>query len=167
MFIDLPLKNVKGRMKKQGWSLERTENAIREYKRFLFIHKKYPKLVLVPCKEVDEIWHAHILHTKEYAEDCKKLFGRFLHHRPTYEKEEKKRDSTRYNKFLEVYKKEFIKIPTCWKKSDCYTTQECDGVCHTFIKLPDCNDWCQGRECNTDCNDCDNANDCNGQCTNR
>ncbi len=28
------------------------------------------------------VWHAHILHTEEYAEFCQNVFGFFLHHHP-------------------------------------------------------------------------------------
>lgn len=31
---------------------------------------------------VDPFWHAHILHTKQYAEFCQEIAGRFLHHEP-------------------------------------------------------------------------------------
>ncbi len=41
------------------------------------------KQSLSPTGDVDEIWHEHILHTNKYALDCKKLFGKFLHHFPT------------------------------------------------------------------------------------
>jgi hypothetical protein len=30
----------------------------------------------------DLIWHEHMLDTKRYAQDCGRLFGRFLHHVP-------------------------------------------------------------------------------------
>jgi hypothetical protein len=31
---------------------------------------------------VDEVWHEHILHTREYAEFCCRALGNFLHHVP-------------------------------------------------------------------------------------
>jgi len=37
---------------------------------------------MVPSKEVDAFWHAHILDTMKYAEDCEEIFGYFLHHFP-------------------------------------------------------------------------------------
>ncbi|GMH94889.1 hypothetical protein TL16_g13029 [Triparma laevis f. inornata] len=33
---------------------------------------------------VDLLWHAHILHTKKYSNDCKKLCGEMVHHEPEY-----------------------------------------------------------------------------------
>ncbi|MBC9728463.1 hypothetical protein, partial [Streptomyces sp. TRM68367] len=37
---------------------------------------------MVPSDDVDLGLHALILHTKEYAELCKRFAGRFLHHNP-------------------------------------------------------------------------------------
>ena len=37
-----------------------------------------------PPPDVDEIWHAHILNTRRYAEDCSRLFGTFHHHYPYF-----------------------------------------------------------------------------------
>lgn len=31
---------------------------------------------------IDPFWHAHILHTKEYAGFCDRVFGHFVHHTP-------------------------------------------------------------------------------------
>jgi hypothetical protein len=38
---------------------------------------------LAPSDLVDLGWHAFVLHTKDYAEFCHRLAGRFLHHVPT------------------------------------------------------------------------------------
>ncbi len=37
---------------------------------------------MVPSDDVDHAFHAFILHTKQYAEFCRMLSGRFLHHNP-------------------------------------------------------------------------------------
>jgi hypothetical protein len=31
---------------------------------------------------MDEMWHAFVLHTKDYAEFCDRYLGRFVHHLP-------------------------------------------------------------------------------------
>ena len=33
-------------------------------------------------ESIDVVWHAFILHTKEYGAFCQKFFGRFIHHMP-------------------------------------------------------------------------------------
>jgi hypothetical protein len=52
------------------------------YKKFLFLAHAYPHISLSVSKEIDELWHLHILDTKKYAADCQHLFGYFLHHVP-------------------------------------------------------------------------------------
>ncbi len=37
---------------------------------------------LTPTREIDEVWHNFILHTKFYDEYCQNNFGRFIHHNP-------------------------------------------------------------------------------------
>lgn len=55
-----------------------------EYRRFLTLKRFYPSVALVPSKIVDAIWHAHILDTRAYREDCQQVFGRFIDHYPYF-----------------------------------------------------------------------------------
>lgn len=55
-----------------------------EYLRFLTLKHFYPSVALVPSKTVDAIWHAHILDTRAYREDCQQVFGRFIDHYPYF-----------------------------------------------------------------------------------
>ena len=65
-----------------GWTDEQTKLAIQRYKQFLMLQYLYPNLELVPTKEIDTVWHEHILvNTHKYIQDCHYLFGYFLHHR--------------------------------------------------------------------------------------
>lgn len=68
----------------QGWTLEQTIHAIEQYRRFLFLHHRYPTIQLVPSQEIDRVWHTHILDTAKYREDCHLLFGRFIDHYPYF-----------------------------------------------------------------------------------
>lgn len=34
--------------------------------------------------EVDEIWHHHILATRQYMKDCLGIFGYYFHHYPCF-----------------------------------------------------------------------------------
>ena len=67
-----------------SWSESLCDYAEAEYIKFLTLKKLYPKVALVPSKLVDKFWHEHILDTKAYAEDCNKVFGRFVHHFPYF-----------------------------------------------------------------------------------
>ena len=55
-----------------------------EYRRFLTLKCFYPSVALVPSKQVDAIWHAHILDTRAYREDCQLVFDRFIDHYPYF-----------------------------------------------------------------------------------
>ncbi|WP_095148387.1 hypothetical protein [Pseudomonas sp. Irchel s3a18] len=55
-----------------------------EYRRFLTLKCLYPTVALVPSKPVDAIWHAHILDTRAYRENCLQVFGRFIDHYPYF-----------------------------------------------------------------------------------
>lgn len=66
----------------KDWTAERFSQAVDDYREFLVLCKEEPNLIHEPTKDVDEIWHRHILNTKEYARDCQSYFGYFLNHIP-------------------------------------------------------------------------------------
>ncbi|MEO0645989.1 MAG: glycine-rich domain-containing protein-like [Cyanobacteria bacterium J06650_10] len=68
----------------EPWSLTRATQAIEQYRRFLFLSKHYPNHRIVPSREVDQVWHMHILDTAKYREDCDTLFGKFMDHWPYF-----------------------------------------------------------------------------------
>lgn len=68
---------------KDGLSPEQADFAIAEYRLFLEQRLSQGRRVrLSPNKAADQAWHCHILHTEKYVDDCMKIFGYFLHHRP-------------------------------------------------------------------------------------
>ncbi|WP_205609913.1 glycine-rich domain-containing protein [Noviherbaspirillum galbum] len=68
----------------EGWSRAEVDQAEREYRRYLVLLGKYPDEVIAPSRTVDKFWHAHILDTMKYAQDCDAVFGYFLHHFPYF-----------------------------------------------------------------------------------
>jgi hypothetical protein len=66
----------------EGWTLERANAVEFEYRRFLFLMKKYPHEQTAPLVDVDTFWHYHILDTVKYHADCDAVFGHYLHHFP-------------------------------------------------------------------------------------
>jgi hypothetical protein len=66
----------------EGWSLEQANAVECEYRRFLYLMKKFPNESTAPLVDVDTFWHYHILDTMKYAADCERAFGYFLHHNP-------------------------------------------------------------------------------------
>src|SRR5690606_633847 len=65
-----------------SWTPQRFASAVEEYRRFLALCRLYPTIALIPGRDVDTIWHRHILNTERYMVDCQAYFGYYLHHRP-------------------------------------------------------------------------------------
>lgn len=68
----------------QGWTPSQVNQAITHYKLFLYLIYLYPNRAIAPTPEIDQIWHQHILDTRQYAQDCQWLFGYFVHHAPDF-----------------------------------------------------------------------------------
>jgi len=62
----------------RGWSASAAEQHRRAYIAFLS-NSGAPRR---PNVAVDAIWHAHILWTRRYREDCEALVGHFVDHEP-------------------------------------------------------------------------------------
>jgi hypothetical protein len=62
----------------QGWSADAAEGHRRAYIAFL----SNPATRGRPDVAVDAIWHAHILWTRRYRQDCEALVGHFIDHEP-------------------------------------------------------------------------------------
>lgn len=57
--------------------------AARALRQFFLVHlRARGRLIAMPSKAADELWHAFILDTKAYAAFCKAAFGAYLHHIP-------------------------------------------------------------------------------------
>ncbi|TGX52338.1 hypothetical protein E5A73_16220 [Sphingomonas gei] len=66
-----------------GWSRAEAERVIEEYKRFCFLAVTAGHPV-TPSDQVDQAWHLHLTHTRDYWERfCPGILGRPLHHGPT------------------------------------------------------------------------------------
>lgn len=96
----------------KGWTREYADRITLAYRNYLVMLAKYQDHAedILLSKDVDEFWHTHILQTMKYAEDCKHVFGQFLHHSPhvgerspaDLEKRERMAEKTR-----DLYEREF------------------------------------------------------------
>jgi 8-oxo-dGDP phosphatase len=59
------------------------EKMVEQALAFLVACARNPGSHLSPSERVDAGWHAFVLHTREYAEFCSRVAGRFIHHRPS------------------------------------------------------------------------------------
>ncbi|MEQ8272758.1 MAG: glycine-rich domain-containing protein-like [Deltaproteobacteria bacterium] len=62
------------------WSEQKLRGALRSYERFLLLAAKHPDVAIAPTREIDEMWHLHMLHPRAYYEDCMRVIGRILDH---------------------------------------------------------------------------------------
>ena len=56
------------------------EHSILRYKQFLFIKTRVEQDFLVPCYDIDLIWHTHLLNPVAYKEDMVRIFGELFNH---------------------------------------------------------------------------------------
>ena len=71
-----------------GWHPDIVLDMENLYIKFLALHKTLwsfnLSFTIIPNRLIDEFWHAHILDTEKYMEDCNKIFGKYFHHFPYY-----------------------------------------------------------------------------------
>lgn len=65
----------------EGMAPDMASRIVVEALKFVAAHAAFPTVRIAPSLEVDEGWHALILHTRLYATLCARL-GRFVHHYP-------------------------------------------------------------------------------------
>jgi anthranilate/para-aminobenzoate synthase component II len=86
------------------YSPERITEALEEYRRYFVLAKLFPDVDLIPpTEECDEVWHNHLLHSIDYADDCERVLGEFLHHQPG----EGEMPIALYRETLELYRAVF------------------------------------------------------------
>lgn len=108
------------------------DQAEQEYRRFLSLKRLYPSIALVPSKQVDTIWHAHILDTRAYRSDCEKVFGRFIDHYPyfgIYGEEDHKELKHAFAETVALYEKHFGAYPGGGIESQAMRCGD-DHACH-------------------------------------
>lgn len=115
-----------------NWTESKTDTIIHEYKCFLELMRLYPEKLFAPSQDVDEVWHAHILHTMLYAKQCQEVFGRFIHHNPsdpTDAATETNKDAINYSSTLSYYKTAFGRDPPSeiWPGLATKDLAGCDG----------------------------------------
>ena len=92
-----------------GWTQAYCDDIESLYREFLLMVYLFPKKAIVPTREIDIFWHNHILDTKAYAKDCKKVFSKFIHHYP-YSGMLDEDDANRQNDFFEETKKIYFNL---------------------------------------------------------
>lgn len=81
--LTMPLAKVMDPKEGYGWDAATARRNERDYKRFLYL-AAISTAIIVPTTSIDKMWHAHILDTRKYADDCDRIFGGFFHHFPYF-----------------------------------------------------------------------------------
>lgn len=107
-------------MKENLWSKEFTLRVIEEYKKFVYLSRIQP---VAPSYEIDQVWHTHLLFTKDYKKMCDEVLGVLLHHNPIEKKEVRTTGKDQYQETKRLYKEIFNATPpadiwTDWKKTN-------------------------------------------------
>jgi len=137
--------------KEHNWSAEKTAEVAKEYRRFLQLLRRHGSSArIVPSKEVDEIWHAHILYTEQYAADCERIFGFYMHHAPSDDTAEARaEDQKEYQDVLRMYRQEFGEAPgRAWSKQDGGNAGGAAGACGANCS-GSCGSSCGAGKCKT------------------
>jgi hypothetical protein len=92
------------------------DEAIEEYKKFLGMHAHDVKafLTMRDGSYIDEVWHAHILFTRSYADFCGRVFGHFFHHDPFSKSTPDKDPQGSWKKFKDGYEALYGEINHLW-----------------------------------------------------
>ena len=56
------------------------QDAVQRYKKMLYLKLKNPGEFLVPCYDMDLVWHSHQLHPVVYKQDTEKVLGKLFNH---------------------------------------------------------------------------------------
>lgn len=103
------------------------DEAIEEYKHYMTLILLGYKPLDMFSQQVDDVWHNHILFTKDYANFCQQVFGYFLHHNPKTPKEKKEGMQNHAKQFfIQAYTTVFhITPPLIWGNKS--TPNDCCG----------------------------------------
>lgn len=119
-----PIVRYLQRKDKNHWTEEKALSELENFKVFLALCgiAGFP---VVPTKDIDEVWHACILHTSFYMRLCNLLFGKYIHHRPSDGTKKVKRNNRRNFKQTAVLFKKLSGL-------DAYPeVKHKDGNCHS------------------------------------
>jgi hypothetical protein len=65
-----------------GLSLAQADWDVSLYRCFLKLCILHPGTAIVPTRQIDRVWHAHLLDTGRYRADCDHVLGSFMDHFP-------------------------------------------------------------------------------------
>jgi len=139
--VDLVRRALRSDDLPSGWQEADIERALLRYRRFLALVALSPTTPVAPTRDIDVMWHLHMLSPRAYHADCLRLFGELLDHDGGFGKASDEEPvliacfehtAARYEAaFGEAYA-ERSEATNCWH--DC--SSRCWHACSSKIELP-------------------------------
>lgn len=112
------------------WTDADIARALLRYRRFLALVALSPSTPIAPTKDIDVMWHLHMLSPRAYLADCQRLFGDVLDHDGGFGKDASEepvlvacfeRTAARYEALFGEKYAERSEATNCW--------HDCQGRC--------------------------------------
>ena len=78
--IDLVLASYRASSFPKDWSEAKRQREAERYAKLLLLARDNRGHAHRPTRDIDQMWHLHMLHPKAYYEDCMRLFGDIFDH---------------------------------------------------------------------------------------
>jgi len=78
--VDLKDRAIRSENIPEDWNEEKIDAAIERYEKFFRLAAKHPEKSIAPTRDIDEIWHLHMLSPVAYYRDCISIMGKILDH---------------------------------------------------------------------------------------
>ena len=113
-------------MKEYQWSEDKASKEVLRYEK---LFKLFGKGTIVPTKELDKVWHCHMLDPIAYYNDCIAYHNKLIGHNPSLEMSEgeKERLNFYFNQTKQLWQEEYNEEYSGMKA-------ECDGPDHTCLE---------------------------------
>lgn len=109
--------------------ITKADSIISLYKHYIFLLATCSVPLRVPSVEVDELWHSHVLHTRNYAHFCNTVAGKFIHHKPygeeTTSEQKMIQSKNLFNASIEAFGYDVFDV---YSTTD-FNCEHCDGNC--------------------------------------
>ena len=98
--------------RKLGWDTKYAVGAIGEYKKFLYLGL-VSDFYVTPPKDIDKVWHEHLLFSKGYREFCRDVLQQDFDHTPELVATPAQTETfqAQYEATLDLYQREFNAQP--------------------------------------------------------
>jgi hypothetical protein len=118
-------------MKEYKWAESQASNAVQRYEKLFRLFGKGASVV--PTKEIDDVWHLHMLDPISYYASCMAYHGKIIGHNPALESSEEEKSNLH---------SQFLKTAEIWKEAygEEYfgSVAECNGgPDHTCLECSD------------------------------